>query len=127
MRFVSRLLMSAIALLVVTAAGTPVFADETETQLGSKVVAALKSMANGKCPSDLMGPILLDQCEQQLSAMQERLSSLGTIKEAQYRGVEQLPNGAEAKAYKVIFARGTMMWLAATSSNGKLNVLWSPG
>jgi len=127
MRFVSKPLLFVVTLLITSTAGSPVLAENADKELGNKVIAALTSVANGKCPSDLMAPILLDQCEQQLSVMQERLSSLGPIKEAQYRGVEQLPNGAEAKAYKVIFARGSMMWLAATSSNGKLNVLWSPG
>ncbi len=109
------------------AAALPASADDATTKLGNKVIAALTKVANGSCPSDLMSPLLLDQCEQGLGRMQEALSKLGEIKEANYRGIEQLPNGVDAKAFKVIFAKGSMMWFANESPNGKLNVLWSPG
>jgi hypothetical protein len=96
-------------------------------ELGKKVVSALKSIASGKCPEDQLSPVLQDQCEQALGRMQEKLSSLGEIREAQYKGIEHLPNGTEAEVYKVIFAKGTMLWLASAGSDGKLNALWSPG
>jgi len=96
-------------------------------KLKDKVVAALKSTAAGTCPEELMSVMLLDQCEQQLPRMQKALSDLGPIKEARYRGIEQLPNGMEAEVYRVVFTRGNMTWMAAAGPNGKLIVLWSQG
>jgi hypothetical protein len=104
----------------------PAIADE-KGQLGEKVVAALKSVQDGKCPEELMGPLLLDQCEQQLDRMHQHLSSLGAIGKAEYKGVDYLPNGVEVEVYKVKFAKGTMLWLAAAGPNGKFVVLWSQG
>lgn len=96
-------------------------------KLKDKVVAALKSTAGGTCPEELMNPTLLDQCEQQLPRMQKGLSDLGPIKEARYRGIEQLPNGVEVEVYRVVFTSGSMTWVAAAGPNGKLSVLWSQG
>jgi hypothetical protein len=101
--------------------------NQDSGKLKDKVVAALKSVAGGTCPGDLMAILLLDQCEQQLERMQQALSSLGPIQEARYRGIEQLPNGIEAEVYRVVFTRGSMTWMAAAGPNGKLSVLWSPG
>lgn len=104
----------------------PAIADE-KSNLGDKVIAALKSVQGGKCPEELMGPLLLDQCEQQLSKMQEHLSGLGPIKNAEHKGIDYFPNGVEAEVYKVRFTKGAMLWLAAAGANGKLVGLWSPG
>lgn len=101
--------------------------DQNGGTLKDKVVAALKSTADGTCPEEIMNPILLDQCEQQLPRMRKSLSALGPIREARYRGNEQLPNGIEAEVYHVVFARGNMTWMAAAGPNGKLSALWSPG
>lgn len=113
-------------LFVLFFAAQPAVADE-KGNLGDKVIAALKSVQGGKCPEELMGPLLLDQCEQQLSKMQEHLSSLGEIKGAEYKGIDYYPNGIEAEVYKVRFTKGTMLWLASAGSNGKLVGLWTPG
>lgn len=99
----------------------------SEGVLKDKVVASLKSVAGGTCPEGLMNAVLLDQCEQQLDRMKERLSSLGPIQEARYRGIEQLQNGVDAEVYRVIFSRGSMTWMASAGPNGKLSILWSPG
>jgi hypothetical protein len=100
--------------------------SSTTGKLKTKVTDALKSIANGKCPENLMSIMLLDQCEQQLERMQSHFATLGGIKEVNYRGVEATPMG-EAEVYRVVFVKGSMQWLAAAGPNGKLNVLWSPG
>lgn len=91
------------------------------------MLAALRSVAEGACPERLMNPLLLEQCEQQLGLMQQALVRMGSIQEARYRGIEQLPTGVQAEVYRVVFSRGTMIWMAALGPNGKLSVLWSPG
>ena len=101
--------------------------DSDGGKLKDKVIAALQSTAGGTCPEKLMAVLLLEQCEQQLDRMQTALSNLGPIKEARYRGIERLPTGIDAEVYRVVFARGTMIWMAATGPDGKLAVLWSPG
>lgn len=128
MRYKLTLHTLSVALVIAVSVVPPATAqDNTKGRLGKKVVAALKSVAEGTCPEALMGPLLLDQCEAQLDTMKERLSSLGEITGAEYKGVETLPNGIEAEAYRVRFAKGKMMWLSAVGPNGKLVVLWSPG
>lgn len=117
-----------LAALVLSLAATSQLSAASSTgELKAKVIAALTSVAGGKCPEDLMGPVLLDTCEQQLEVMKARLRSLGAIKRAEYKGIETLQNGMECEAYKVFFENGTMIWLAAAGSNGKLVALWSPG
>jgi len=100
--------------------------NQPKGQHRAKVIETLKAVAGGSCPENLMSPLLLDQCEQQLPRMQEALRRLGTIKDAQFRGVEPLQGGIEAEVYRVIFENGQMTWLAATGPNGKLNVLYAP-
>ena len=119
-----------IVLLSVALFAVIVFAATASAESGKlegKVVAVIKANAAGKCPADLLGPVLLDQCEQQIDRIQARLSSLGSIEEVQYKGIDQLPNGMEVEVYKVSFQKGHMLWLAAGGGNGKLNYLWSPG
>jgi hypothetical protein len=99
---------------------------QAEGVLKEKLVRALDAIASGTCPADLMSPLLLDACEKQLPQMQARLTSLGSIKEAQFRGIEQFPNGLEAEAYKVVFEKGALTWFVGAAPNGKLNTLWSP-
>jgi hypothetical protein len=96
-------------------------------KLKDKVVQALKSISDGTCPESLMGALLLTQCEQQLTNLKSRLSALGTLKEARYKGLESLPTGVEAEVYLVSFEKGSMTWLAAPAPSGKLSVFWSPG
>lgn len=119
-----------IVFLCATLAAALMLAGAASAETGKlegKVVAFIKANAAGKCPADLLGPVLLDQCEQQIDRIQARLSALGSIEEVQYKGVEQFPNGLEAEVYKIVFQKGNMMWLAAGGSNGKLYYLWSPG
>jgi len=98
-----------------------------EGKLKDKIVGVMDANRDGKCPEDLMAPVLLDICEQQVEVMKNRLAQLGSITKVQYRGIEKLPNGVEAEAYKIYFENGSMMWLATAGGDGKLNYLWSPG
>jgi len=117
--------MTILACGVMLSAQTP--APKDEGKLKTKVTDALKSIAKGTCPSDLMNALLLDACEQHLERMKARLRELGAIKEAKFRGNEPLPNGGEAEVYRITFENGEMTWMAAAGSNGKLSVFWSPG
>lgn len=110
--------------LAVALMQTPAMAQEGT--LKDKVIAALNAVADGTCPEKLMNFVLIDPCEQQIEVMQQALQRRGSIKDAQYRGIEQLPNGIEAEVYRVVFSRGNMTWMAAAGPNGKLSVLWSP-
>jgi hypothetical protein len=92
-----------------------------------QLIAALTGTAAGTCPEAVMSPMLLDACEQQLSANRRMLSELGKIKGATYRGLQELPQGVKAEAYRVDFEKGSMTWLASLDSEGKLLVLWSNG
>lgn len=127
MRHREGLLSPAVSLLVAAVICLPAAGQDSKGKLGPKVVSALRSVAKGTCPADLMGPLLLDQCEKQLGVMQSRLSELGEIKSADFKGIESLPNGVEAEAYRVRFQNGAMLWLASVGPNGKFIVLWSPG
>jgi hypothetical protein len=98
-----------------------------EHSIGDKIVRVLEANRTGECPDNLMGPILLDICEQQVHIMKKRLADLGETKRAEYKGVEKLQNGVRAEVYKIHFANGTMMWMATQDADGKLNFLWSPG
>lgn len=96
-------------------------------KLTDKVIEVLKANAKGDCPARLMASILRSQCEQQISVIQKRLQSLGPIEKAEFKGMERLPSGVDAEIYAVTFENGSMIWAAAANSEGKLNVMWSPG
>lgn len=106
-------------------AGPVLFAEDAD--IGDKIIEVLEANRKGDCPDDLMAPILLDICEQQVQMMKRRLSQLGGTKRAEYKGVETLQNGVEAEVYKIYFEKGTMMWMATEDGEGKLNFMWSPG
>ena len=122
LRTKSLLFAGVLAIALVQA---PAMAQEEVAK--EKMIAALQSVAGGTCPEKLMSPLLLEQCEQQLGLMQQALTRMGSIQEARYRGIEPLPTGAQAEVYRVVFSRGTMIWMAALGPSGKLSVLWSPG
>ena len=92
-----------------------------------KMVQALEASADGQCAEDIMSPMLLDACEQQIAQNKNLLGPLGNIIEASYRGMQDMGNGQKAEAYLVKFQGGTMMWLASLDSEGRLLVLWSNG
>lgn len=92
-----------------------------------KMIQALEASADGQCAEDIMSPMLLDACEQQITQNKKLLGPLGSIIEANYRGVQDFGNGQKAEAYRVKFQGGTMMWFASLDSEGQLLVLWSNG
>ena len=117
------ILLSCLVLCLFTAPAT-LFAKDG---IGDKIVKVLEANRTGDCPDDLMAPILLDICEQQVHIMKKWLADLGATKRAEYKGIEKLPNGAQAEVYKIHFENGTMMWMGTVDSDGKLNFMWSPG
>ena len=104
----------------------PSFAQEPEAAK-AKMIQALTGSAKGECAENIMSPLLLDACEQQVAANRKLLSPLGRIIDARYRGMQEMGNGLKAEAYRVEFERGTMMWLASLDGAGRLLVLWSDG
>jgi hypothetical protein len=124
MRFKKRfIVLGCLVLCMLTAPATLA----AEGGIGDKIVKVLEANRTGDCPEDLMAPILLDICEQQVHIMKKRLADLGATKRAEYKGVEKLPNGAQAEVYKIHFENGTMMWMGTQDSDGRLNFMWSPG
>jgi hypothetical protein len=126
MRQTARIRVVLLAAFIVAGLTFPAAAEEGG-KLKRKVLRVLQANSEGKCPEELLSPVLHDQCEQQIERIQARLQGLGSFDEAQYKGIEQLPNGTEAEVYKVIFEKGHMLWMATEGQNGKLNFLWSPG
>jgi hypothetical protein len=115
----------ALALCVVSQLGVVGADAQSKGAAGPKLTAALKATAAGQCPEEIMAPLLLDACEQQLSVNRRMLSELGELLTTTYRGVEEMPNGIKAEAYRVEFAKGRMMWVASLDSLGRLSILWS--
>jgi hypothetical protein len=101
--------------------------DPQGGKLRTKLTDALSETAKGNCSEDLLAPMVLDACEQQLSRMKPMLESLGPIKNVRYRGLDQLPNGVQVEVYRVVFTSGQMTWVVAAGPNGKLTVLWTQG
>lgn len=93
-------------------------------QFRDLLVKALQSTAGGKCPANIMGETLLDACQQQMPGMGKVIAQKGSIKEALFRGIQQMPSGP-AEVYRVQFERGSMTWVLNTGADGKLFVLWS--
>jgi hypothetical protein len=101
-------------------------AADGEAKYEDLLVRVLTANAHGDCPGNLMSPLLKDACEDQMSKMRPRFDALGAIKGAEYRGIQQTPNGP-AEAYRVTFENGHMSWIISTGADGKIVILWSPG
>ena len=104
----------------------PSYAQEPEAAK-AKMIQALTVWAKGECAENIVSPMLLDICEQQVAANRQILSPLGRITDARYRGMQEMPGGLKAEAYRVEFERGAMMWYASLDGGGRLLVLWSNG
>jgi hypothetical protein len=98
-------------------------ADSQDGTLRDQLIEVLESVAGGECPEALLATGLVSQCNDQLDVMQKHLSSLGAITGADFRGVTNLPNGAEVELYLVKFAEETMVWGAAVGTDGKLTAI----
>lgn len=119
---------SIASLIVVTCLvlyACPVLSAEDAAK--ESLIQALTAAAEGNCLENIMSPVLLDACEQQTSANQEMLKPLGKITEARYAGIQEMPGGVKAEAYRVRFENGSMLWVASLDGSGKLLVLWSNG
>lgn len=116
---------STLGLLVVFLLSASVASAEGDAQ--ASAIKALEAAARGDCPESLMSPALLDACESQQPQLGQMLKGFGAIKSADYRGLQHMPNGVSAEAYKVQFASGSMLWLASLGPDGKLVVLLGGG
>ena len=123
----TRMVATAAIVLILGSVGVRAQTDPAGGQHRTKVMEALTGIGNGSCLERLMGAIVLDQCEQQLTRMREAMRRLGPIRELRYRGTDTMPTGIEVEVYRITFENGQMTWMAATGPNGKLSVLWSPG
>jgi hypothetical protein len=94
-------------------------------ELGGVLKKVLTSVADGKCPSNLMSPLLVDVCEKQMPAMGKNLKQRGSIASVEFKGIQQTPSGP-TDAYSVKFSGGTaMLWLISVGSDDKILILWS--
>ncbi|HSC29934.1 MAG TPA: hypothetical protein VLD67_21825 [Vicinamibacterales bacterium] len=121
-------LKSAVLLMILPvsgASGSQI--DESGGTLRATLTDALTEMAKGNCSDKLIGPMILDACEKQISKLKPALQQLGEVKNVRYRGIEQLPSGVGAEVYRVVFAKGEMTWMVAAGPNGKLTVFYSAG
>ena len=91
----------------------------------SLLTQTLSATARGTCP-DIMGTELRVQCQSQMPMMGQVLAQKGSITGATFVGIQDTPTGP-AETYRVNFAQGAMIWLIATSPDGKIQILWSPG
>lgn len=90
------------------------------------LTSALESVARGQCPSDIMSPLLLGTCQNQMPKMGQDISSKGKISGADFIGVQQTPMGP-AEVYRVKFPSSQMIWMINVGPDGKILVFWSPG
>jgi hypothetical protein len=91
----------------------------------SLLTQTLSATARGTCP-DIMGTELRVQCQNQMPMMGQLLARKGRITSATFVGIQDTPTGP-AETYRVNFAQGAMVWFIATSPDGKIQILWSPG
>jgi hypothetical protein len=111
------------AVFIFVAAFAVAASADSQGTLRNQLVETLESVAGGECPEALLAPGLLSQCKDQLEVMQKHLSSLGAIAGADFRGIMNLPNGAEVEEYLVKFAEGTMTWAVAGGPDGKITAI----
>jgi hypothetical protein len=123
--FRSYVMTTATSLALAALCG-PSAAQESQASK-AKMTEALAASARGECAENIMSPLLLDACEQQITANRRILAPLGGILDARFMGMQDMGNGMKAEAYRVNFERGTMMWFSSLDSAGKLLVMWSNG
>lgn len=104
---------------------TPGFSQESGMH-ADLLKRALTESAKGKCPAEIMSPMLKGACEQQMPAMAQALAGKGSIVDVEYVGTQASQFGP-AEVYKVKFSSGNMMWMINTGPDGKIMVLFSPG
>jgi hypothetical protein len=120
----SRILISVIGVFLL-AAGVAVRAD-SGGQLQDVLRRAIIAASQGKCPAELMTPLLRSQCEDQQPGMGQRIAALGQITSIDFMGTQTTPGGP-AEIYKVTHEKGRLTWMISTDSQGKIVILWTPG
>lgn len=100
--------------------------SQSDGQYRQKLLDALAEAAKGKCSQALMSPLLQETCEKQMPAMGHALQSKGAIRDAAYRGQQQVPGGM-AEVYRVKFDQGEMTWMINLQADGKIYTFWTPG
>lgn len=110
---------------VLAIAAIPGFSQESGMH-AELLKRALTASANGKCPAEIMSPMLRGACEQQMPGMGQALASKGSIEKVEFVGIQASQMGP-AEVYKVKFTAGNMMWMINTGPDGKILVLFSPG
>lgn len=114
-------LYACVALALVTAAGTANAQEHSEL-----LKKALTAAGEGRCPADIMSPLLRGTCEQQMPGMGKSIAQRGSIKSTEFLGIQQSAMGP-AEVYRVHFSQGSMVWMINTGPDGKILVLWSGG
>lgn len=87
---------------------------------------ALAESAKGNCSKEIMSPMLLGACQQQMPGLGNQLAQRGKIVSTEFMGMQQSGMGP-AEVYRVNFESGSMMWMINTGPDGKIVVLWSGG
>jgi hypothetical protein len=85
----------------------------------------LGEAAKGRCPDDLMSPMLRGTCQQQMPNMGQQISQRGAIRKTEFMGIQASGFGP-AEVYRVDFQGSSMMWMINTGPDGKIMTLWSP-
>jgi hypothetical protein len=75
-----------------------------------------EELARGEPNYDLLSPQMADVTRRQLTALKERLSSLGPVQSVKF--VEVAPSGVDV--YEVRYANGGLRWIISLTSDGKL-------
>jgi hypothetical protein len=86
----------------------------------------LAESAKGNCSKEMMSPMLLGACQQQMPGLGNQLAQRGKIVGTEFMGMQQSGMGP-AEVYRVNFESGSMMWMINTGPDGKILVLWSGG
>ena len=95
-----------------------VFGPRTTRQPGGEATVRRVSeeLARGEPNYDLLTPQMADVTRQQLTALKERLSSMGPVQSVTF--VEVGPSGGDV--YEVRYANGGLRWIISLTSDGKL-------
>lgn len=80
---------------------------------------ALEAYAQGECAADMLGPQLLDACQQQISVLKSMIGSKGHITDLEFLGSKAIPGG-QAEMYRVTYEHGSQIWGIAMGPDGKV-------
>lgn len=113
---------------VFVAASIVAFAPPALAQQGSyadPLRKMLGQVAQGTCPSDIMGDSLLAACGEQIANMRAGLAAWGPITAMKFVRAEEQASG-RVETYEVTFASGqTMAWTIGDLREGKFHTAYS--